>query len=120
MVLMVNSNDLESICIPINEDLIIRLNELKSLNRMTWNSLFFHMVRVNKRPERLIRKYKRIYEDLTKNKVNFEIKISSAAALEFATWAAPFSSHGDALDYLVNAEKTRNKFHTLDDQKVFY
>lgn len=119
MATMVNSSYLESICIPINEILIIQMKEIKKKYKMTWSAFFLHLTRMNKRPEELIRKYNRVYENEKKKAVNFEARISPQAFIAFGSWSAPFSNQGDTLDYLIHSEMTRNKDHFLEEQKNF-
>lgn len=108
-------NDIEKLCIPINEKLLLELKKIKAAYQMPWNGLLLQLVRINKSPDKLIRRYKRKFEDPKLAKINFEPRCTSTTLIEFLKWCAPFSNQGDALDYLISEENTRGKFHLPND-----
>lgn len=106
--------DFEKICVVVNEALLIKLKELKKEYGMSWNGLFLQLIQTNERPEDLVRRYKRIFENPKKKKVRFEPWLAPKTIIKFGVWCAPFSNQTDAIDYLLNSEKSKTKFVSLD------
>lgn len=106
--------DYSKLCVNINEELLIKIKELKKEYKMkSWNDLFLNILKTNDRPDFLVRNYQRHYEK-SKKTVPFQPSLSPTAIIDFGVWCAPFSNQADALDYLVFAEISKNKFSWMD------
>lgn len=104
----------EKIYLITTDDLVQSLLEIKKGGNFgSWNAMFSHILSVNKRPENLVKKYRRSF-DSGKRKV-FQASVSPHVMLQFKTWCAPFSGQADAVDYLVAVNSRRNKFSFLEN-----